>query len=267
MADGPKPPKGWLTAGIVFLLLALAGCGGGALGCRSFVNDVQGAVNGSGTTPMGRSTSFVAPGSYAAVLATGIGATCEGTDGAGNAIRFKAPGSGTSGSFKSNGRNYDLSYVFDTTKGQRYTVRCTADTSATTSVGDAVFLVVPFPGLSGIIIGAGGVAGGVLCFVIGGICLIVGLVKRSGWKKRHGGGGGTVAFTPPPPAPGGAPTAPPPGGFTPAAPPMPGGFTPGAPPTPGVPPVQGTPPAPGGYPASPPPPGGFQPGSGSEPTR
>lgn len=261
MADGPKPPKGWLLTGVVLLLLSLAGCGGGALGCGAFVSDLQKAVDQGGETPLGESTTFTASGSKAAILSTAVASTdCEGVDGDGNAISFQSPGSGTSGNVSTNGQSFDLSSIFDTQNGQTYTVTCSSPSS-----GSGSFLVVPFPGLTSLFAGMGAIAGGVLFFMVGIICVIVGLVKRSGWKKRHGGGSGPAmagvagGYVPPPPGgfnPGAAP--PPPGGYSPPAPgtlpQAPGGYAPGAPYVPGSPGAPGPvapPPLPGQAPPAP----------------
>jgi len=261
MADGSKPPKGWLIAGLVFLLLALAGCGGGALGCRSFVSDLQDAVDQGGRTPDGESSTFTAPGPVGAIFATRADTTCEGTDDKGSSMQLKTPGNNTEGTFTSNGETFKLSYVFDTVEGRTYTVTCTSPS------GDGQFVLIPFPGFSSLFAGIGGIAGGVLAFLIGVICLIVGLVKRSGWRKRNQGqpgvAGAGAAAAPagypsyqggyaPPPAPGGFP--PPPGATPPpGAPSTPSSVPPSVPPAPGGSPP--APPAPGGYPPAPPAPG------------
>ncbi len=266
MADGPKPPKGWLLTGVVFLLLSLAGCGGGAMGCGAFVSDLQKSVDQGGETPLGESTTFTASGSKAAILTTAAASTdCEGVDGDGNAISFQSPGSGTSGNVTTDGRDFDLSSIFDTENGQSYTLTCSSVS------GTGSFLVVPFPGFTALFAGIGAIATGVLLFMIGIICVIVGLVKRSGWKKRHGGGSampvGVAGAAPPPPGgfnPGAAP--PPPGG------PAPGGYAPGSPYTPTAPGAPGPvapPPMPGQAPPppgqAPPPPGQVPPSPGQAP--
>lgn len=231
MADPSKPPKGWLIAALVFLLLALAGCGGGTLGCRSFVDDLRGAVTAGRAVDEGETARFRADGVIGAVFVSTGDMTCEATDDSGNSMRLRSPGRNTEGSFQNGGRSWDLRYVFDTQGGRSYEVTCTSP------AGSGQFVVVPFPGFTGLFVGLGGIAGGVLAFIVAVICLIVGLVKRSGWRRRNPGGppaSSNGGFTPPP---GGHPAAPP-------APPLPGGgFTPSAP----VPPGPG-----GGFPSSPP---------------
>ena len=247
MADGPTPPKGWLLTGVIFLVLSLAGCGAGAFGCASFVNDLQKSVDQGGETPLGTETTFTATGSMGAILTTDpTSTTCEGTDGSGSTMSFSSPGSGTTGNVQTDGRDFDLAFTFDTDPDQSYSVTCRG-------VGDGgSYLVIPFPGFSTVIGGLAGIGAGMLFFVIGIICTIVGLVKRSGWKKRNRPGGVAAASA------GAVP--PPPGGFNPGAPPSPGGYAPPAPPAPGGYAPPAAPPAPGGYtppagpPSAPPPP-------------
>ncbi len=270
MADGPKPPKGWLIASLVFLLLAFAGCGGGVAGCGSFANDLKSAVGQTGEARLGDQTTFTATGSVGAIMTTSRASVrCQGIDSAGNAVKFSAPPSNTSGNVTSGDKSYDVAFSFDTKSGESYTVRCASED------GEGVYVVVPFPGFTAIVAGVAGVAGGVMLFVLSMICLLVGLVKRSGWKKRNGPGAmppGPIGFNPgaPPapagysPAPGAAPAPPAPGGYAPppSAPPAPGGYAPppSAPPAPGgYAPAPPAPPAPGGYappPPAPPVPGG-----------
>ena len=240
MADGPKPPKGWLIASLVFLLLAFAGCGGGAAGCGSFASDVTKAVRETGQSPLGDQVTFTATGSYGAVLSTHPSSTrCQGIDSAGRMVEFSTPPNNSSGSITSGSESFDFAYSFDTKSGESYTVRCSSEEP------NGEYVVVPVPAFTTIIVGAAGIAGGVMMLLLCVICLIVGLVKRSGWKKRNGPGGVAVASA------GAVP--PPPGGFDPGAPPSPGGYAPPA-----------APPPPGGYapPAAPPAPGGYTPPAG-----
>ena len=114
MADGPTPPKGWLLTGVIFLVLSLAGCGAGAFGCASFVNDLQKSVDQGGETPLGTETTFTATGSMGAILTTDpTSTTCEGTDGSGSTMSFSSPGSGTTGNVQTDGRDFDLAFTFD----------------------------------------------------------------------------------------------------------------------------------------------------------
>lgn len=231
MADGPRPPKGWLIAGVVFMLLALAGCGGGTFGCKSFVDDIQDLVNQAGRTSDGDQHTFRAESSIGAILTKGSDTTCRGTDDSGREMNLTRPASTTEGSFSTtNGGTFELSYVFDTDAGHTYAVTCSSPD------GSGEFIVVAFPGFTNLFVGLGGVAGGVLAFVIGVICLIVGLVKRSGWRKRNVGAAvlGSPTIAPPPPPGQGYPQQPP------ASPPPPGQGYP--PPPPGPPGASGFPP-------------------------
>lgn len=177
-----------MLTGVIFLVLSLAGCGAGAFGCASFVNDLQKSVDQGGETPLGTETTFTATGSMGAILTTDpTSTTCEGTDGSGSTMSFSSPGSGTTGNVQTDGRDFDLAFTFDTDPDQSYSVTCRG-------VGDGgSYLVIPFPGFSTVIGGLAGIGAGMLFFVIGIICTIVGLVKRSGWKKRNGPGGAAVA--------------------------------------------------------------------------
>lgn len=234
MADGPKPPKGWLIAGLVMLALSLASCGAGGFGCYSFINSIAKAAEESGSTPLGEETTFSASsGNGGLILASVANPDCTGEDSNGNRIEFTSPSAGTSGNVTSGSDSYDLAYQFDTVEGESYTLICEA--SGESSLSDGRYLVITVPALGGIGLSAGAIFGGIGFAVLGVIFLIVGLVRRSGWKKRNGPGSGAATGMPPgyaPPPPGGAPPppAPAPGGFPPppAAPPAP----PAAPPPP-----------------------------------
>lgn len=234
MADGPKAPKGFLIAGIICLVLALGGCATGIVGV-STIASVAGDI--ATTTPFGESTSFTAASDVGALVLLTQEADCTGMDGAGNDIVFDTPG----GTFtaEANGESFNAAKTFDTVDGESYELTCGGEV---TSTGSFTVLKLPaFPGGIGGLAAAigGGFLGGGLLFVLGVIFVIVGLVKRSGWKKRNGPGAPSVS--------GGGPVPPPPGGYVPpgpAAPPAPGGYSP----TPG--------------PAVPPPPGGYTPPPG-----
>ena len=255
MADGPKPPKGWLIAGIICLILAIGGCATGVVGIAT----VGGAVGDIATTTnFGESTSFTSESDTGALVLLTEDADCAGQDGSGNAITFDTPGGNISAD--ANGKSFNSARTFDTVKGESYDLSC-GDPS-----GSGSFTVLKLPGFPGGIGGlaaaiAGGFLGGGLLFVLGFIFLIVGLVRRSGWKKRNSGtggmamAGGAMAGGAIPPPPGGMPP-PAPGGYgaPPPAPPAPGGYgaPPPAPPAPVGPPPAAPPPAPPA-PAAPPP--------------
>lgn len=246
MADGPKPPKGWLIAGLVMLGLALASCGAGGIGCASFINSIAKSAEESGSTPLGDETTFSASSdSGGLILSSVANPDCTGEDSNGNRIQFTSPSASTSGNVTSGDTSYDLAYQFDTVQGESYTLRCEA--SGESSLSDGRYLVITVPSLGGVGLSVGAIFGGVGFAVLGVIFLIVGLVRRSGWKKRNGPGSGAATGMPPgyaPPPPGAAPPppAPAPDGFPPAAPAAP-------PPAPPAPPA--APPAP---PTAPPPP-------------
>lgn len=270
MADGPKPPKGALITGIVLLVLSLAACGAGGAGCVSFISTITDTLSEAGTTPLGEEFAFDSTGSTAVVFATSTDVTCDGVDSSGSPIEFNDPG-GVSASGTSGGENYELAYTFDSREGERYRVLCESG-----AVGEGSYTVFNIPSLSGLGLGTAGIGSGVVLFVLGAIFLIVGLVRRSGWKKRTQGamaGAGAFAGSVPPPPGGSYP--PPPGGAgaspagwsatPPAAPAPPPPGPPAAPPQAPPPPPAGPPPAPPAGPppappaAPPPPPGGAQP--------
>ncbi len=264
MADGTSPPKGWLIAGFVLLALALASCGAGGFACSRFVSDLGNAASESGSSAFGEETTFSASSDVGGlVLATSANPDCVGEDSQGRSIQFNSPGTGTSGTVSSGENSYDLAYSFDTVEGESYTIVCEGGGSAGAS---GRYLVITVPSLGSIGLGVGGFFSGAFLALLGVICLIVGLVRRSGWKKRNGGGAVPATSYAAPAAGGFAP--PPPGGF---APPPSDGYppAPGAvPPAPAAPPVAppaappaAPPPPPAAPPAAPPPPAPPAPGA------
>lgn len=281
MADSTKAPKGALITGLVLLLLSFGGCGYGCVSFAGFATDVADAIDSASTTPLNQPTRLTAT-SEAAVILTSTGtARCRVTDDRGAEVTLQDPGAGTDGSLTVNGETLDLSSAFETTEGRTYEVICGDEAGTLTGS----YAVAPIPALSTLAIGFGGLGGGVVLFLLGAIFLIVGLVKRSKWKKQRdaggfSGGGPAQGYAPPPPGTGAVPP-PPGGGFTPPAPgqappppmppqtPAPGQTPPPAqptpPPAPGQtpPPVQPTqppapqsPPPPPAPPQAPPPPPG-----------
>lgn len=255
MADGPTPPKGWLIAGLVMLGLSLASCGAGGFGCVSFVNQIATAAEESGSTALGEETTFSASSDNGGlILASVPSPDCTGEDSNGNRIQFTSPSAGTTGNVTSGENSYDLAYQFDTVEGESYRLIC--ESPGESSLADGRYLVITVPSLGGVGLSVGAIFGGVGLAVLGVIFLIVGLVRRSGWKKRNGPGSGAATGMPPgyaPPPPGAAPPppapAPAPDGFPPAAPPAPPMAPPAPPAAPPAPPA--APPAP---PTAPPPP-------------
>jgi hypothetical protein len=264
MADATKAPKGALITGLVLLLLSFVGCGVGCVSFVGFAGDLTDVVEGTSSVALGDSTTLAATGGTAIILASVSDLTCEGQEENGGTIDFEAPPTGATGSVDTtDGTTLNFEYSFDTVAGRNYLIQC----SGSDFSGTGEYAVVPFPGFGKLATGGGGLAGGALFFVLGVIFLIVGLVKRSKWKKNQtafaGGGGGGYAPPPPggavPPGPGQAP--PPPGGgyAPPPAPPAPG--TP--PPPPQAPPA--APPAPPAAPQTPPPPSSPPPAPGTPP--
>ncbi|MHB1139711.1 MAG: hypothetical protein ACYC2O_12205, partial [Microthrixaceae bacterium] len=254
MADATKAPKGALITGLVLLLLSVAGCGVGCVSFVGFASDISDAVDGSSSVALGDTATLAASSGTAIILSSSANMTCEGQEENGGAVTFDDPPAGSSGSVDTTeGTTLDFTYSFDTVAGRNYLIRCDGDEFS--SGGE--YAVVSFPGFGKLATFGGGVAGGVLLFVLGVIFLVVGLVKRSKWKKNQtafaGGAGGGGGFAPPPPggpamppAPGQAPP-PPGGGYAPPPAPPGGGYAP-----PPAPPA--APPMPPAAPPTPPPP-------------
>lgn len=247
MANGTKPPKGWLIAGIVCLLLGIGGCAAAGVGVASLaglVDDIR------EETPFGRSMEFTAENDAGALLLLTESVACQVLDGSGEEVVVEE----ISGSFtvESDTESFDTLRQFDTSDGERYEVTCGEEGDP-----DGSFTVLKLPsilgGALGAVVLAGGVLGGALFLLLGVIFLIVGLVKRSKWKKNPPAG----TYGGPPP---GGYMPPPPGGFQPGggSAPQPGYGTPAPPgygsPPPGPPSGPATPP-PGPPPPPPPPPG------------
>lgn len=238
MANGTKPPKGWLIAGVVCLLLGLGGCGMAAAGVASLVGLVDDVAD---ETPLGQTMAFDSQSGAGALILLTDDVPCDVVDGAGNTVTVDQITGSVS--VKSDTETFDNLRKFDTSDGQRYEVTCGGETSPSGS-----FTVLKLPSILGGALGAvvlgGGVIGGGLFLLLGIIFLIVGLVQRSRWKKsRSAGPMGGGGYAPPAPGYGGvAGGPPPPGGAQQGYSPPPAGYGP---------PPQGTPP-PG--PATPPPP-------------
>lgn len=246
MADRTTAPKGALITGLVLILLAFGGCGYGCTSFVSFASDLVDAADGENSIPVGTPTTFQATDSGAVILTTGSQVTCA-VEGPGD-VNLQSPPTGTDGTFDLNGRTYDFSYYFDTQSGSEYRIQCGDGLDG----GTGEYVVASFP-IDRIVIGFASMGVGALLFLIGAILVIVGLVRRSKWKKQQGSGYGpppSGGYGPPPsggygPPPSG-PSAPPPG-----MPPPPGSQPPGPPPPAG--------PAPGGPPPMGPPSGGAPP--------
>lgn len=238
MADRTSAPKAALVTGLVFILLAFGGCGYGCATFVGFASDLVDTLEGARTTPVGQPTTFTAPGEAAMIFTTSAATDCR-VDGPGS-IDLQGPPAGTDSNVQLNGRDLTFRYVFETVEGSDYQVICGDEISG----GGGEYIVAPFPGFTRLVTGVAGLGVGALFFVIGAILVIVGLVRRSKWKKAQGPGVGGYG---PPPSGGYGP--PPSGGY---GPPPSGGY--GPPPSgPSAPPPGSTPPPPGSPPAGPPP--------------
>jgi hypothetical protein len=231
----------------------MAGCGAAAVGLSGLAGV---ADDVSDVTPYGEEVRFRAPSGGGALLLSTDPAPCEGSDGSGRPVDFDL----LEGTFTvdAGGERFETARTFDTVEGDDYAIRC--GTGA--EVGS--YSVVPMPNIfGGISFGAlaglilGGVFGGGLLVVLGIVFLIVGLVRRSRWKRDQAqggpfGGGGTGTGYTPPPGPTGY--APPPGSSSYGGAPSPGTGQPGSPWT--APPPPTLPSSPRDDPWTPPPPPG-----------
>ncbi len=263
MGDGTKKPKGWLIAALLCFLLGIAGCGAAGFGCQQLLSTIA-DIDVSDTVPMGQESSFVAAEDGVAAVLLTSDTVCQGQDDGGGDVVFENL-AGTS-NVTVNEKDFNAILTFDVKKNVSYAIVCGDE-----GVGEYTVIRLPSFLSSGFGIAAmtGGLFGGGLMLLLALIFLIVGLVRRSSWKKRQGGftPGAPQPYTgqpyagqpyspgavPPPPGGAAGAVAPPMGG---AVPPPPGG---GAMP----PPVQ----PPGGPPPSPPaqPPGGAPPPPPAQP--
>ena len=249
MADATKAPKGFLIAGLVSILLAFGGCGYGCVSVVGVGSDLVDALTNTQPVAIGTSTTLSSSTEFAAI-ATTSSATCTVQDDSGSSVSLDSPPTGSDFTLDVNGQTYEVRYWFDAQEGTSYEVSCSDEISGATG---GEYIVGSVPSLTGLVTGASAVIAGFVLFLLGVIFLIVGLVKRSRWKKNRGD---SASFGGPTP---GAPPAP--GGYG-APPPAPGGYG-GPPPMPGAPPGGPTPPpAPG---APPPAPGAPPPAPGAPP--
>lgn len=246
MADSTSAPKGLLITSLVLMLLAFGGCGYGCSQFFGFASELTDLARDTRSVPLGTSSTLNATGEGAVILTTGTSSNpnCRVSDSRGSEVTLQSPGAGVTGEIEgAEGQTFDFAYFFETEPGSTYDVLCSDEISG--SGGE--YVVVPFPGFSGLVTGLGGIAVGGLLFVVGLILFVVALVRRSKWKKQRNA---TSSFGGPGPgAPGQYPGAvPPPGGYDPA----PGGFG-SPPPMPSPPPQQpAPPPGPSGPPPMPP---------------
>jgi hypothetical protein len=203
---GPaKAPRGWLWAALVFSVLGLAGCGVAAFGAWQGFSVVSAVLDDlDNPTPFGAEFEYTAESSHSVVLMTGEG-VCKGADADGRPITFSQVSNEQT--FEVNEADYIYFLVFDTNSGTEYTLTCGAEDALNS------YVVISDPGIDsipGVVVAAGVGAGSfVFLMLIAVICLIVGLVRRSGWKKRNQPqnwqGGAPAATYPYSPAPYGQP--------------------------------------------------------------
>ena len=260
MADGPKPPKGWLIAGIILLFLSLGGCAAFGIGTASIVGLADDVAD---TNDFGTPFTFTSESDAGAIVLLSEAAVCEGTDSGGSPISFDEP----SGNFTvdANGESFNAVRTFDTVDGETYQLVCGVEAR----IGSYTVLKVPgFPGgLGGL---AAAIGGGI---VLGGLFFVLGrhlpdrgageavrleeAPRRGHGRSAHGrvrpaatrwSGPAGAGMAPPPPGTG---YAPPPAGPAQAPPPQ------QAPPPPAPPQQAPPPPAPpqAPPPQAPPPPG------------
>ena len=223
-----RPPKGSLITGIILLLLALSSCGVGGLSCVSFASSFADILTGASTVALGETTSLEAESSTGVVATTSVDVVCEAEDENGSRVTFAEPTTGSNGEFTSGSDTFTFVYSFDTNPGSSYNVVC-----AGSEFSEGQYAVSSFPGFGKLGVGFAGFLSGFFLTFLGLIFLIVGLVKRSRWKKRQVG---PAASSPPLPGAAEAPRIEAPTPWMPDTPVLP---------TPSPPPMPPTPPAPG----------------------
>lgn len=251
-----RAPRGALLTGVVFLVISMAGCGFGAVKVGSTINEARKSVKNSAMNPSGSVVSIEGDGGLALAFGTRSDMRCEVRDDNGNEVLDNFDG--VNAQFNDNDRNYYLIRGFTAKAGVSYQVMCWDD------LADGDFAVVKIPDLKPAVSGLAGFGVGAVCFLIGGVFLIVGLVRRGKWKRSHRDRPTSHdgPMTGVPPAPGAGMQAPPPSGYdsfptpgvggTAPPPPMPGGPGPGAAQT--TPPPMPGGPGPGAAQTTPPPP-------------
>ncbi|MEI7886486.1 MAG: hypothetical protein WCJ04_03755 [Actinomycetes bacterium] len=207
-APASKPPKGALITGIVLMLLAFSSCGVGGLSCVSFAASFADILSGASTVALGETTSLDAASSTGVVVSSSADVACEGQDENGSKVTFAEPSAGSTGTVSSGGETFNFMYSFDTNSGSKYTVVCVGS-----ELSDGQYAVASFPGFAKVGVGIAGIISGFFLIFLGAIFFIVGLVKRSKWKKRQGNSvtgpptassGDPAAGVAPPPLPGAA---------------------------------------------------------------
>jgi hypothetical protein len=186
---GSKPPKGWLIAGVIFLVLGISSCGVGTVISASFASSLTELLSGASTVALSETTRLDATTSTGVVVSSSVpgpggpveaAVSCEGEDENGNQIFFNEPSAGTTGTVTSGEDTLVFVYSFDTSPGMSYTVVCTG-----TEFGEGKYAVASFPGVGKVVVGLSGIVSGFNFMFLGTIFLIVGLVKRSKWKNKR----------------------------------------------------------------------------------
>lgn len=248
-----KAPKGALITGMILIFLAFSSCGVGGVSCVSFASSFADILSGASTVALGETTSLDAASSTGVVVSSSAEVICEGEDENGSKVSFAEPSAGSTGTVTSGGETLNFVYSFDTNPGSQYSVIC-----AGSELSEGQYAVASFPGFGKVGVGVAGILSGLFLTFLGIIFLVVGLVKRSKWKKRQSGSvAGTTAAAPgmaaagvaPPPMPGSvqsavseAPRIEAPTPWMPQTPSLP---TTTPPPLPGTPPpMPGAPPSP-----------------------
>ncbi|MCB1256106.1 MAG: hypothetical protein KDB26_03325 [Microthrixaceae bacterium] len=274
-AKAAKAPKTVLIVGLVLLALSLGSCVYGGAKLSSTVTQVRDALDTAESQPSGTIVTVEDAEGLIMIFADSERMTCQVKDQTGAVINENVDN--PAGSYETSGsRTQFFIQGFEAKPTNSYEVTCSDPAE------QGYFVVVNVPDLSSAIAGVAGIGIGILVFVVGGICLIVGLISRGKWKRNNaprsdqppGGNyppGPSQGWTAPggpgpmttPPAPGGygGPVAPTPG--APASyPPPPGQTQPN--PTAPVPPASPTPPPIPQSPPSPPSPGST-PGTWNQP--
>ncbi|MGI9577034.1 MAG: hypothetical protein ACR2OH_02410, partial [Microthrixaceae bacterium] len=187
MANASTKPKGALVAAVVCLVLSLAGCGYAAVSSGALLLDsvrwLADIVDNLEPNVMGEQVNFTADGDRSTALVS-VETTCVGT-GPDGEVRFEGYESfSSSTTVSSSGEDFNGYMSFDSADGATYQITCG-------QAGQGTFIVLAEPGFLddlGSLRTAGLAAGGgVLLFVLSIILFIVGLVRRSSWKKRNQG--------------------------------------------------------------------------------
>lgn len=215
-------PKAMLVVGLVLLLASLASCGFGVTRFVSLFSDVKGELDSAARHDSGTIAQVDNTTGWILVFTNRAKATCLITDQNGNSVQGSLDNASTELSDTVGSEILFLAQVFEASASSSYSISC----GEPNQLGD--FRVVTVKSFNGVKAGLFGAGAGALAFIVGGICMIIGLIQRGRWKRLQReqqpieGGFGSPSRGGPPPM-----TPPPPGGFNNPTPPGPG---PGAPP-------------------------------------